>query len=513
MSADKERDAFHINRVRGQELTASLTAQSYRPEVVEAVRTIKSFDWRTLEEVCENRIGPGPHPRYAPGGHPCVKTQNVSGLLADSEPAGWVELEDAKRHHKYLVQQGNILLNLTGAGSIGRASVYLGDEQPLTNQHIARLAIKEPYDSSFVGAFLNTWWGQRAIEQGISGATGQLNLVNDHVRALPIPVPAPDAQAYIGNKVRLAEALRQWSNELARSVDARVSAGYPAFDGNLRPRNRGYRARTAVLRDVLLADSYPPEVEEYFASVPNEALGTLCEAVFSGTTLPPSTESNAVEQATSRACTGAFIRRPCNLVEPPKRNNGWLQPYDIVFTNAAHDKSYIGRDYTFYHGGPPNFPSTKVMVIRVDRTKVPASYVQSFLLSPMGYIQTQAAVRGVSAGVRPDDVAEIRIPLPHGGAFDAVAWSALDEQMALAATMRVLASDLTRAARLLVEALIQRRVSEAELVAAHHDSTADRALLARLTVDGIDTPAARPLFEDVDHLLELVAAAKQGEAA
>jgi len=74
------------------------------------------------------------------------------------------------------------------------------------------------------------------------------------------------------------------------------------------------------------------------------------------------------------------------------------------------------------------------------------------------------------------------------------------------------ATRLTSAARTLVEALIERKVSEKELVAAHKDASADRALLARLTVDGLDVAGADPLFPDLDRLEELIQKAHQGEA-
>jgi type I restriction enzyme S subunit len=63
---------------------------------------------------------------------------------------------------------------------------------------------------------------------------------------------------------------------------------------------------------------------------------------------------------------------------------------------------------------------------------------------------------------------------------------------------------LILAAKLLVESLIERRVTEDELVAAHNDSSADRDLMQRLRVDGFDESGSSPLFEDLDRLQELL---------
>jgi type I restriction enzyme S subunit len=68
---------------------------------------------------------------------------------------------------------------------------------------------------------------------------------------------------------------------------------------------------------------------------------------------------------------------------------------------------------------------------------------------------------------------------------------------------------LTTSAKLLVEALIEAKVTEPELVAAQEalgrgDDTADRALLRRLTRHGFDVPGQPSLFPDLDALYTLL---------
>jgi type I restriction enzyme, S subunit len=69
---------------------------------------------------------------------------------------------------------------------------------------------------------------------------------------------------------------------------------------------------------------------------------------------------------------------------------------------------------------------------------------------------------------------------------------------------------LTTAAKLLVEALIEGKLSEADLKAAQEglergDTTLDREILARLTRKGIDNPNEPPLFPDLDALYTALA--------
>jgi type I restriction enzyme S subunit len=68
---------------------------------------------------------------------------------------------------------------------------------------------------------------------------------------------------------------------------------------------------------------------------------------------------------------------------------------------------------------------------------------------------------------------------------------------------------LTAAAKLLVEALIEGKLSESELKEAQEalergEREADRAILARLTRKGIDVAGEAPLFPDLDVLYDAI---------
>jgi type I restriction enzyme S subunit len=72
------------------------------------------------------------------------------------------------------------------------------------------------------------------------------------------------------------------------------------------------------------------------------------------------------------------------------------------------------------------------------------------------------------------------------------------------------AHHLTSAAKLLIEALINGKISAAELVSAQEalvrgDNSIDRVLLSRLTRQGLDVSGSPPLFPDLDALYSLLA--------
>lgn len=322
--------------------------------------------------------------------------------------------------------------------------------------------------------------------------------------SLSLPTPTTLAQRYIGDKIRHAERLRDQARRLVRCVRQHHANHIPSFRPT-REKWNTFRLSTRAVDDVIVPHFYPPAVAEYLAGRQSKPLGQLCEAVYSGETYEP--DDHGVDQATSRSCSGLFLRRPCNRVSPPMRVDLDLQSHDLLLTNAAHDKGYIGTDVTYYHGGPRNIPSAKVIVLRTDRTAAPASYLFTYLQTPVGYLQIQSAIRGISAGIRAQDVAAIRIPLPAVPEQERAAWFATDVQMADAGAAEEMASLLCTAATLLVERLIDGRIQEADLVAAQQaleagDRGLDRELLKALRQSG--SAGDQPLFVEVDALFALL---------
>jgi type I restriction enzyme S subunit len=325
--------------------------------------------------------------------------------------------------------------------------------------------------------------------------------------------PASKAQIFIGDKVRHAEDLR----ELARGLEAEVvilHAQYTVQPAGIDFTKRTRRLDARSLNDRLDAHFYPSAVEQYFRefNLAKQSLDRLCSLVANGQSQPESTDG--VQQATVTNLGRSFVDGLMRTVERPAEGSLTLAPHDLLLCNAAHEKSYIGRDVTYSQVDGP-YPSTEVMVVRVDRTQIPASFVRHHLKTQIGYLQIQSTIRGITAHSYPSDMRLVEIPIPNVPVAERPAWFATDDKMLAAGRCFDLAGILTTAAKLLVEALIEGKVTEAELVAAQEalergDATADRALLRRLTRHGLDVPGQPPLFPYLDALYTLLAQTREG---
>ena len=185
--------------------------------------------------------------------------------------------------------------------------------------------------------------------------------------------------------------------------------------------------------------------------------------------------------------------------------------------NAAHNKSYIGRDLTYVHTDKKLLPSTEVMTIRIDRDVVPASYVRAYLLSRLGYVKIQSTIRGITAHSYPDDVALLDIYIPEVESTKKDEWFKQDDLLVQAGFAVELAQLLTSSAKTLVEALIEGQLTEQQLIQAQQalddgDNSLDQAILSKLNNEGYAIDGATALFSDIDELYRLLESATQAEA-
>ncbi len=512
MAVDALREKFHVSRVKASELGDFLSAQTYRPEILEAQHKVKSFKLVTLQGLCKVKIRQGPTPIYAETGDYCFKSKHIQGLLATATDGDKVDPIFSKENERFKIHKGDIVIARKGVGTIGRTSIFCGEKALNTDDLVFRAAIDHE-DNRYVAAYLRSYLGERLLEAGVYGSTGQISLSTSHVRNLPIILIDSKAQKYIGKKVGEAEKLRAWSEHSIFILQEKYRQFYRTIDGYTQLKNNYYKVQPSNIFDVMTPESYPPHINAYFMDNDFYFLGDISAKIYIGKTLPDASEGvTSVLQATSRSCSGLFLKFPMNVVYRPNEGN-YLKKKDILLTNAAHDKSYIGRDVSFYHSEKMILPSAKVLTIRLRPNTLPASYVHSYLMTTEGYTQWQSIVRGISAGIHPSDVARIRIPKPKvNNEWNEVERIA-DDNYIKAGLASQHAMELTISAIQLVDALIESKITEPQLIAAQKalesgDITLDRSILSRLKTDGMDGKG-EPLFPDLDRLYELLAQANQ----
>ncbi|MEB8159545.1 restriction endonuclease subunit S [Citrobacter braakii] len=427
-----------------------------------------------------------------------------------------VSLEQHNAFKGSHIQPDDLLVAM--GGYAGKAAICPQDTENCNiGRHTARIKIDPTIaDARYIWAFITCRIGTLQFERYVTGSV-QAGINLEDIRDIKISVPCPEAQKYIGNKIRQAEKLRAWAKRLENRVQSFHSQFIPD-QMNLDFGKKTRKVSTDRMTERLDAHFYPGVVEQYLNTHPCkfESLSALTTVIYNGQTQPESFEEFC-EQITVANLSASFIKGQPRKVSLTSKVDKFIKIHDILMCNAAHNKSYIGRELTYVHTDKKLLPSTEVMTIRVNRDLLPASYVRTYLLSRLGYVKVQSTIRGITAHSYPDDVALLDIYIPEVESNQKQQWFKQDELLVQAGCAVEFSQKLTSCAKTLVEALIEGQLTEQQLIQAQQaledgDNSFDQAILSKLSAEGYAIEGATPLFSDVDELYSLLEEAAQAEA-
>jgi type I restriction enzyme S subunit len=421
---------------------------------------------------------------------------NSEGHFEISEVEVFVPTNYAVRYAKGVAVANEILIEVKG--NTDKVAIVPGSFQGsfMVSGSLYKASLLSCVDTHFVLAFLKSRHGNILKRRVVSNINISY-IGKEALYAIPIPTPHPDAQAYIGNKVRQAEMLRARARELMQRVNSALGEALPShplkphmwsrtptsvLQNRLDP--RPYRSHRLALRDAIQEGDY--------------ALIKDLVEIKSGNPVPsrefvecgvPLIKNGDIQLSGFSSPTTA-----CVSEEYHRENIGY----------AAHEGTIVVcldgeiRSQFFLSYELPAHVNQRVAILKAKTIR--PELLTAWLNHPCLQEQllqwsVQTTVEHISNSI----IAGALVPRlkdeEENKLADDVLWSR---------TAGWISNRLILAAKLLVESLIERRVTEDELVAAHNDSSADRDLMQRLRVDGFDESGSSPLFEDLDRLQELL---------
>tara|TARA_R110000764_G_scaffold20693_2_gene52974 strand:- start:19827 stop:21371 length:1545 start_codon:yes stop_codon:yes gene_type:complete len=509
------------SKIGFRDLTERLDAEFYRPEflanqklLVELGCTVPLSD--TLKSIQLGYTGPT-EIYYDPDGIYYLSSKNiVNGKLeveANTDKVG-LEFHNGKLS-KTKVFSGDVLISRTG--TVGKCALIGGKDKEFNiAAHLIALRINNDFDSAYISCFINTIFGKKQSVRLQRGTIIQGMSVFD-VPNMLIPKYPSLIQNYIGNKARQAELLREW----AKNKDAEIQTYHQKYIPEQNQLNFSKKTRlvsTLQMTERMDAHFYPGVVDSYLTQNQDSfsKLTSCCISIFNGQTQPED-HASFCDQVTVTNLSPDFIKGKARAVEVPNKIDKFTKKYDLLMCNAAHQKSYIGKDITFIHSDKALLPSTEVMVIRPDTSKIPASYLRTYFLSKLGFVQIQSTIRGITAHSYPVDMAKLDIPIPNLEGKELKDWLETDELLVKAGIASEYSSQLTTLAKLILEALIEGFLSEDEIILAQKalengDNTKDKAIFSKLTDKGHAVKDTKPLFLGLEGLYELLNEVQQEKA-
>jgi type I restriction enzyme S subunit len=433
--------------------------------------------------------------QYGDKGQGLIRTSDVRPNQFDAQTVLRTTDLEVSRESNVAALGGDLLFTMSG--TIGFAAVIPETDEVFSfSNTIARVrfAKDSPHDARFMAAFFNCDEGYRQSLRLTSGGI-QGHVMPNPFKKLLVPTPHKEAQSYIGNKVGQADRLRVRARAREEAFRSAVAARYPAIFGPIQAHGRTNRASVADLDGYLNPGAFNPErvrIRRYLGENGGRRVRDLA-SIASPTADGYQTSAPylGLDGIASSSCMLTLSTIEADQVSgtvrvlPEGPAIAKLRPY-------LNKVCYVPAELAGCFG------STELLCVR------PRAGVSGWVL--YGVLKLESTIRQlnpVSTGstlprIDRADVDDLMVPWLEEQ-------EALGDSLATAQQAYFSGHRLTTAAKLLVEALIDGKVTEADLIAAHGDPAADRAILQRLRPSGLHVQGEPPLFPDLDALQQAIA--------
>jgi type I restriction enzyme S subunit len=346
----------------------------------------------------------GRQPTYADEGIPVINQECIYWDDWYFENLRYLDEEVAAEwKEKYFPQQGDVILNSTGKGTLGRAQVYPDNERRAIDSHVTLIRANGELNPFFYRYFLESHLGQALLySMCVNGSTGQIELSKTQLDLLPVPLPPLGEQRKIASvlhtldrAIQKTEAVINQANTLKSGVVQQVFRnGTASHDSYEEAKSGAYPKQWNVVRfEELIEDT---------------RYGTNNRSNSDGEGYPTLRIPNVVDK---RLTLDDLKHTPLSDDELDRLR---LEEDDILVIRTNGNPDYVGQCVTFPDMDEDYVYASYLIRIRVDTDRVLPAYVREFLNSTRGRSEMSGWIRS-SAGnynLSVSSMEKFQIPLP-----------------------------------------------------------------------------------------------------
>lgn len=201
--------------------TGRLDAEFYQTKFDDLDKRLEMHNqlFRLGEKLTYNQRGSQPDYTGTDEGLPVINSKHVQRgevLLTDNR---YAEYPDKK--NPVIIQKGDVLINGTGVGTIGRAAPYLYDFPALPDNHVTVLRTNA-MTPTCLALYLNSIAGQLQVEKYFKGSSGQIELYPADIDSFWCPVIDPEIQKQIDDLAQESIAMKAESERLLEAAKRAV---------------------------------------------------------------------------------------------------------------------------------------------------------------------------------------------------------------------------------------------------------------------------------------------------
>lgn len=154
-------------------ISGRLDAEHYQPKYEALYKALAANNkvFRLGDRLTFNQRGS--QPDYAESGLSVINSKHVQRGEVNVDDTRFALLPD--KDNAVFIEQGDVLMNGTGVGTIGRAAPYLHAERALPDNHVTVLRT-DAMSPICLALYLNSIAGQMQVDQHFKGSSGQIEL-------------------------------------------------------------------------------------------------------------------------------------------------------------------------------------------------------------------------------------------------------------------------------------------------------------------------------------------------
>lgn len=345
------------------------------------------------------------------GKDPVIKVRNVTNY-GITGPYDYTDATGISKSDRAWARKGDVLLTVTGLGSSGKADLYFSDTPMLIDGHIAILRCSSKCDAGFLKAFLSSSYGQKLSEQDTIGSTGQIELYGSYVDQFDIPYPDPKIQAYIGDKVRLAEKCREEANKCASLANQMLFdiLGWPIEFMN----EQSHFVDTKIVNDRLDPKYYQNKYLKTLKLIHNYVAGYVLldqfvESISNGSEYREYSSDGIPYLTVGDISDGRLLWKKAPRIpsSAPISDRGKLKVHDVLVVRTGS----IGQAAFVHHACKDAIISSHFIKLRLSSPRR-APWIAFFLNSTVGKILLERIAYGaIQPQIGQDELLRIPIPL------------------------------------------------------------------------------------------------------
>lgn len=299
--------------------------------------------------------------------------------------------DPAQASRSLIAKRGDVLLNSTGAGTIGRSCLFDDEGVFAVDSHVTALrARRDLVEPRWIDLILRSPWGQSRLETHcFSGSTNQVELSRTELSRTLIPVPPLDEQRRIIQVIDTASAQEH-------AIEASIA--------KLR------RMRQAILLDSLapIGGSHPPRTWTRVPLrevVPKAEYG-ISEALDRGPQGLPVLRMNNLQNGRPELSELRYSSTPA-----PK---GLELRYGDVLFNRTNSIEHIGKSAMWRAELPKATYASYLVRINPDADRLLPEYLTEWLMHPVirQRVRSISTVAVQQVNVNPTRLRELHIDMP-----------------------------------------------------------------------------------------------------